>query len=194
MKLRLGLWIALVVVTTCSAQPRASKQNTTPHADSQNSLSLTLTIRAERQGYQMGDSVPLEVQLTNPGPGTLYLFDDVCWNPGNFLTIDVFTPDGKEVSGKLDYLRDCLPPPPRRNDTSSFFKLEPQSFYGIIENFTVSELVPGPGEYDIVVHYEASLSADWIAKYGGKRIAELPIWTRDHPVLASNRLHITIKP
>jgi hypothetical protein len=142
----------------------------------------------------MGEAVSLEVQLTNVSPGTLYLFDDVCWNPGNFLTMQVLTTDGKEVSGKLDYLRDCLPPPPRRNDTSRFFRLEPGTFYGVIENFTVRELVPGPGEYDIVVHYEAAISADWIAKYGGAKIAELPVWTRDQPVLASNRLRISIKP
>jgi hypothetical protein len=191
---RLGFWIALVVATTCSAQQQHSEQNTRSNTNRRGSLKLTLTTRAERQGYRMSDSVPLEVQLTNPGPSTLYLFDDVCWNPGNFLTIDVFTPEGKEVSGKLDYLRDCLPPPPRRNDTSRFFKLEPESFYGIIEKFTVSELVPGPGEYDIVIHYEAALSVDWIAKYGGKKIAELPIWTRDCPILASNRLRITVKP
>jgi hypothetical protein len=85
MKLRIGWWIAVVSLTTCSAQPRVSKQTTTPRADSRSSLRLTITIRAERHEYQMGDSVPLEVQLTNPGPGTLYLFDDVCWNPGNFL-------------------------------------------------------------------------------------------------------------
>lgn len=189
-----GIWLILAVVATCSAQQQKSKHNSAPFSDSRSSLKLTLSIRASRQAYQMDESVPLEVQLTNTGRSTLYLYDDVCWNPGNFLTVQVLAADGKEVSGKLDCLRDCLPPSPRRNDISRFIKLEPESFYGVIENFTVRELVPGPGEYDIVVHYEAAISADWIAKYGGAKIAELPVWTRDQPVLASNRLHISAKP
>jgi hypothetical protein len=142
----------------------------------------------------MSETVPLEVRLTNTGPGALYLFDDVCWNPGNFLTLDVFALDGHGVSGKLEYLRDCLPPSPRRNDTSRFHKLEPKTLFGVVENFKVAELVPGPGAYDIVVHYEAALSASWIAKYGGPKIAELPIWTRDQPLLTSNRFRISVKP
>lgn len=142
----------------------------------------------------MSELVPLEVQLTNMGTGDLYLFDDICWNPGNFLTMQVFSTDGKEVSPPLEYLRDCLPGPPRRNDISRFFRLEPKTFYGVIENFIVRELVVEPGEYDIVVHYKAALSADWIKKYGGTKIADLPIWTREQPQLGSNRLRISIMP
>ena len=142
----------------------------------------------------MSDNVPLEVQLTNTGSSTVYVYDDVCFNPGNFLTIEVFTASGKEVSVPITFLRDCLPPPPRRNDTSGFFRLESQSFYGIIENYAIRELVAGPGEYDVVVHYEAALSKNWIAKYGGTKIATLPVWTREQPVLTSNRLRINVKP
>jgi len=160
----------------------------------ESSLRLTLTIRADRLVYSLGDTVPLEVQLTNTGSGTLYVYDDVCFNPGNFLTLEVFTASGKEVSVPITYLRDCLPPPPRRNDLSRFFRLEPQNFYGIIENYAVRELVAEPGEYDVVVHYEAALSKKWIAKYGGAKIAELPVWTREKPVLTSNRLRINVKP
>lgn len=187
-----GLLLASTAVTSFSLQ--ISHKSSEVSARSENSLRLSLTIRAERQEYRMSDSVPVEVQLTNTGSRTLYLFDDVCWNPGNFLTMHVFAPDGKEVSGKLEFLRDCLPPPPSRNDTSRFFRLEPDTFYGVIEKFTVQELVPGPGDYEVVVYYEAALSGASITKYGGEKIANLPIWTKDQPLLRSNRLHVTIKP
>ena len=141
----------------------------------------------------MADNVRLEVQLTNIGSQTLYVYDDICWNLGNFLTIHVLTPDGKEVSGKMDSWRDCLPPPPHRDDLSRFTRLEPQRFYGLIENFTLQELVPGPGQYEIVVHYEPALTTDWIDKYGGPEIVKLPIWTRDEPMLISNRIRITVR-
>lgn len=187
--------VLLLAVTASSAQQVDKKRNAETHAEgSRRPLRLSLAIRADQQAYGMADVVPLSTQFTNVGEGTLYLFDDVCWNPGNFLTIHVFTAGGKEVSGKSDFLRDCLPPPPSKNDTTRFLKLDPDSFYGVIEKFSVRELVPGPGEYDIVVYYEAALSSDSIRRYGGDKIATLPIWTRDQPLLTSNRLRITVKP
>ena len=189
---QIGVCLLVALVSLCSAQQaRNEKRSPSPH---DSSLRLSLTIRADRQVYSLSDAVPLEVQLTNTGPSTLYLFDDVCFNPGNFLTFEVFTTSGKEVSVPITFLRDCLPPPPRRNDTSSFFRLEPQSFYGVIEKYAVRELVAEPGEYDVVVHYEAALSTDWIAKYGGAKIVALPVWTREQPVLTSNRLRLSVKP
>jgi len=186
--------LVLAVAVSC-AQQVDKKRNGETHAESSlSALRLSLAIRAEQQAYEMSDVVRLSTQLTNVGEGTLYLFGDVCWNPGNFLTIHVFTPEGKEVSGKSDFLRDCLPPPPSKNDTTRFLKLDPDSFYGVIEKFSVRELVPGPGEYDIVVYYEAALSSDSIRRYGGDKIAALPIWTRDQPLLTSNRLRIMVKP
>jgi hypothetical protein len=64
----------------------------------------------------------------------------------------------------------------------------------VIEKYAVRELVAEPGEYDVVVHYEAALSTDWLAKYGSEKIAALPVWTREQPVLTSNRLRISVKP
>lgn len=142
----------------------------------------------------MRDTLHLEAQLTNTGTDTVYLFDDVCWNPGNSLNIQVFDVEGKEVSGHSDFLRDCLPPPPAHDDITRFFKLEPRTFYGVVEKFDIRELVPGPGEYSIVVHYLSGLSKDWVSQYGGDKMAALPIWTRDYPELSSNRLHIVVKP
>lgn len=113
----------------------------------------------------MRDTLHLEAQLTNTGTDTVYLFDDVCWNPGNSLNIQVFDVEGKEVSGHSDFLRDCLPPPPAHDDITRFFKLEPRTFYGVVEKFDIRELVPGPGEYSIVVHYLSGLSKDWVSQY-----------------------------
>jgi hypothetical protein len=172
--------VLLLAVAVSPAQQIEKKGNVETHAEgSHGPLKLSLTIRTDQQVYGMADVVQLSTQLTNIGGGELYLFDDVCWNLGNFLTIHVFTTQGKEVSGKSDFLRDCLPPPPRKNDATQFLRLEANSFYGVIEKFSVRELVPGPGEYDIVVYYEAALSSDWITKYGGDKVATLPIWTRD---------------
>jgi hypothetical protein len=184
----------LVVTASIAQQPGKKSANVPRTTSSGSALRLSLAIRADQPTYGMSDVVQLSTQFTNIGEGILYLFDDICWNPATSLTIHVFTPQGKEVSGKSVFLRDCVRPPPHQNDASRFLRLEPDSFYGVIEKFSVGELVPGSGEYDIVVNYESALSSDWITKYGGDRIATLPIWTRDQPLLTSNRLRISVKP
>ena len=177
----------------CSAHQN-SKPNKVSHKNPTQTLRLSLLVRADRSQFRMNGAVRVEVQLTNIGDDTLYLFDDVCWNPANFLTVRVFDMHGKEVSGHSDFLRDCLPPPPARDDTSRFFKLEPGTFYGVVEKFKMQELVPGPGEYSVVVQYVSAISKDWVSEYGGEKMAALPIWTRDYPELSSNRLHMVVKP
>jgi hypothetical protein len=81
----MAVWIVVAAVTFSLGQRVVEKQQRQPSPSAD--LKMALTIRANQLSYRMGDTVPLEVQLTNTGTSTLYLFDDVCWNPGNFLTI-----------------------------------------------------------------------------------------------------------
>ena len=188
--------IALSIVllaNPCSSQG-TSKQSEENHKSPSRGLRLSLSIRTDRLEYRIHDVLRIETQLTNTGEDTLYLFDGVCWNPGNLLNVHVFDVRGKEVSGHSDFLRDCLPPPPAHDDTTRFFKLEPGTFYGVVEKFDIRELVPEPGEYSMEVHYLSGISKDWVSKYGSDKMAALPIWTRDYPELSSNRLHIVVKP
>jgi hypothetical protein len=155
---------------------------------------LTLSILTEKREYRMDDTLQLETRFTNSGTQTFYVFDEFCWNPGNLLNIHAFNPSGKEVSGHSVFLRDCVPPPPSRDDTSRFIELEPGSFEGFAEKFAVRELVPEPGEYDLIVNYQSVISKKWISEYGGPKLATLTIWTNEYPKMGSNRLHITVKP
>jgi hypothetical protein len=101
--------------------------------------------------------------------------------------------NGKDIQGHL--LLDCLPPPPREGDVYQFFRLAPHRFYGLEEDFKISELVNGPGAYDIAATFSSFLSSDWTTKYLVKdAIAKLPLWTREGPPLTSNRVHITVEP
>jgi hypothetical protein len=185
------IFMICLAAAVCLAQQ--SKSNSDQPAPSSPAFQLSLTIKADRQSYRMKDAMRLETQLTNTGTQIFYLFDDVCWNPANFLTIYLFSISGKEVHGHSGFLRDCLPPPPLRDDTSRFLKLEPGAFQRDTEKFDVRELVPGPGEYIIVVHYKGALSQEWISEYGGDKMKALPIWTRERPTLRSNEFHVTIR-
>lgn len=157
-------------------------------------LRLELSILTEKPEYRMGDGLRLETRFTNDGTAPFYLFDDLCWNPGNLLNIHAFNHLGKEVFGHSDFLRDCVPPPPSRNDTSRFIQLEPGAFEASAEEFDLGELVPAPGEYDLVVYYHSGISKEWISRYGGSKLAALSVWTSEYPQLSSNRLHITVRP
>lgn len=186
--------LSMVLLSNPYSFQETDKPGKEQHKSPSTTLQLSLSIRANRSEYRISDMLRMETQFTNTGEDTLYLFEDVCWNLGNLLTIHVFDVRGKEVSGHSDLLRDCLPPPPLHDDISRFFKLEPGTFYGVVEKFAIRELVPGPGEYSMVVHYLSGISADWISKFGSDRMATLPIWTRDRPELCSNRLRIVVKP
>ena len=157
------------------------------------SLYLELGVTAPRQTYRMKDKVQFEVRLRNTGTRDLYLLDDICWNPGNLLNVHVFNPAGKEVSGKSDFLRDCLPPPPEADDMSRFRLLKPGAAYGVTEKFSIRELVPKPGDFDVLVAYHSVISAKWIREYGGEKIASLPVWTSELPTVASNQIHIVVR-
>jgi hypothetical protein len=180
----------LTLFSVLALVPSCSRDHGAPVRD----LKLGLSILTDAHEYPMRGVLRLDTRLMNPGADTVYVFDDFCWNPGNLLNIHAFDISGKEVYGHSDVLRDCLPPPPAPGDTSRFHKLEPGSFDSIVENFDIRGLVPGPGAYDIVVHYHTALSKDWVAKYGGRTLVSLPIWTSEYPELVSNRLHIIVSP
>lgn len=73
----------------CSSQ-ETSKQGKESHKSPSRALRLSLSIRSDRSEYRISDVLRMETQLTNTGEDTLYLFDDVCWNPGNLLNVQVF--------------------------------------------------------------------------------------------------------
>jgi hypothetical protein len=76
-----------------------------------------------------------------------------------------------------------------------FFKIEPNRFYGLAEDFKISDLVNGPGEYNISATFSSFLSSKWIAEFFGKEpIGKLPLWTVEQPPVNSNRIHIAVKP
>jgi len=154
---------------------------------------LLLGLKADRDTYRLSDTLHLETRLTNVGESDVYLWQwDLCWNPARGLTMRVVDSQGKDVQGRV--LLDCVPPPPRRGDVYQFFKLARGNFHGRAENFMVSDLVNGPGEYELCATYSSFLSSDWIAEFLAKDpIGKLPLWTMDQPPLVSNRVHIIVK-
>jgi hypothetical protein len=159
-----------------------------------NSLPLELVLKADRNTYRMSDTLHLETRITNIGEKEIYLWEgDLCWNPARGLSMRITGADGKDVQSP--FLLDCVPPPPRQGNAYQFVKISSERFYGLSENFKLSELVNGPGEYDLDATFSSFLSSKWTAEFLGKEpIAQLSLWTMEQPTITSNRIHITVKP
>jgi hypothetical protein len=70
-----------------------------------------------------------------------------------------------------------------------------QKDFRLAEHFKLSELVNGPGEYDVDATFNSFLSSKWTAEFlGQESIGKLPLLTMEQPSITSNRIHISVKP
>lgn len=182
--------LLLVAASTCVL---ARSTDSTHLAPSIAVPQLELALKTDRDTYRLSDTLHLETRLTNVGQTDVFIWEwDLCWNPARGLTMRITDAQGKDVQGRI--LLDCVPPPPRQGDVYQFFRLARGDFHGRAEDFAVSDLVNGPGEYNISAFFSGSLSRNWIAEFLAKDpIGKLPLWTMDKPPLTSNRVRINVK-
>ena len=155
---------------------------------------LQLTVRTDQRTYRMSDKVRMETQLLNTGNEDLYIWEwDLCWNFARGLSMYLTTPDGTPV--QVNFLFDCVPPPPKEGNFYAFIKLEPGRFYGVADEIKVSDVVSKPGQYDISVTYKSSLSRSFIRQFlSHDPISTLPVWTMEQPTVNAARMRIIVKP
>jgi hypothetical protein len=180
---------ATLVLVALSVGPAA-----TPGKDDQPKPPLQLTVRVDRQSYRMSDNLTLETQLTNVSDSPVFVDEwNLCWNFARGLVLHVI--DAKELEVRTDFLLDCVPPPPRAGDVYRFVKIDGGRFYGLLDKFPIHEIVNKPGEYDLDVSFESSLSASWVSQFlANDPISKLPLWTMEKPVLRAARIHIKVIP
>jgi hypothetical protein len=108
-------------------------------------------------------------------------------------TLDVLHYGGRHVQG--NFLFDCVPPPPKEGNVYAFIKLEPGRFYGIADEIKVTDVVSKPGEYDISVTYNSSLSRSFIKEFlKHDPISTLPVWTMEQPTVKAPKVRIVVQP
>ena len=178
----------LIVVAAISSLAQAANK------PAQRQMQLQLTAKPDRLVYRMSDTIKVQTQLLNTGIGDVYVWgSDLCWNMARGLSIYLVRSDGSPARGKV--LFDCLPPPPSNGEAEGFLKLRAGASHATSDDFTASDLVDKPGEYDLQITFTSFLSRKWIRQfYPSKPIAKLPIWTLEEPKLTSPRVHLTIKP
>ena len=150
---------------------------------------LQLTVRTDRQAYSIKGTMLMEVQLTNVGEDTLYVYRwDLCWGQGLALNMRVKDSEGRDVHTTI--LWDCIPPPPKPDEPSQFIRLEPSNFYGLRDEIKLREIVNKPGKYQLIIQIGSSLSPEFLKDAG---FPNLPYWTTpDKPL--TRRIRITVTP
>ena len=155
---------------------------------------ISLSVRTDQQTYRMSDKIRMETQLLNSGNEDVYIWEwDLCWNFARGLSMFLTTPDGTPVQG--DFLFDCVPPPPKEGNVYAFIKLEPGRFYGIADEIKVTDVVNKPGDYDISVTYNSSISRSFVKEFlKHDPISTLPLWTMEQPTVRTTKVRIIVKP
>jgi hypothetical protein len=155
---------------------------------------LQLTVRTDKKTYRMSDKIRMETQLLNTGNEDVYIWEwDLCWNFARGLSMYFTMADGTPVQG--NFLFDCVPPPPKEGNVYAFIKLEPGRFYGIADEIKLTDVVSKPGEYDISVTYNSSLSRSFIKEFlKHDPISTLPVWTMEQPTVKAPKVRIVVQP
>lgn len=155
---------------------------------------LQLTVRTDHHTYRMSDKVRMETQLLNTGNEDVYIWEwDLRWNFARRLSMYLTTPDGTAVQG--DFLFDCVPPPQKEGNVYAFVKLEPGRFYGITDEIKMTDVVSKPGEYDLSVTYNSSISRSFLKEIlKHDAISTLSVWTMEQPAIKAPKVRIIIKP
>jgi len=183
----LTITILLVAVMVAQGQSKTSRAGTPKTA------LLRMSAKADRADYRIGETMKLEVSLENVGDTEIYVYDDVCFSPSIGYGTHVFDQNRKEVFGEREFIKECLMPPPKPGAVSRFTRMAPHSSLKMQEVFQVKELVPEAGEYNLVLTYRSSLSAEFLKQaYANDPLGRLPIWTTDQGFIDSGQVHFRV--
>ena len=184
-------FVLAYLIAVAMTAPVAAQVDT---ANKPASQALVVSVRTDQQTYRMSDRIRMETQILNTGHDDVYLWEwDLCWNFAQGLSMYLTTPDGKPVQG--DFLFDCVPPPPKEGSIYAFVKLKRGRFYGIANEIKVTDVVNKPGNYDISVTYQSSISSSFIKEFlRHDPISALPVWTMEQPTIKAPKIRIVVNP
>ena len=145
---------------------------------------LTVRLTSDKALYCLADTIQLRIARENTGESEVFIHK--LWNWG-ISKIRVFDSAGTEL-GAVMYPTDDPPP----IATSDFILLHAgKSFDTRIER-RMTDLVQGPGEYELLVEYSQYLTDSLARKY--IKQPGIPFWSKERGPVTSNRIKIRINP
>ena len=143
---------------------------------------LSLSAKIDKHTYREGESMSLEVDLSNDSGDPIYLFGILSWGPSASLESFVTDLDLREEVNPV-FWSDSHPLPPEGQ--GDFIKLSPRHFWGTHRRISLEDLnTQKPGKYQLKVVYHSP----FLEKYGHG----LPIWGRERGTISSNLVEFVV--
>src|SRR5262245_48772309 len=125
---------------------------------------LKVSVRTDKQIYKRGETIQLDVFLTNTGDRLIHIYNYLSWGYSSSLTLHVYNHAGKEVQAR--FLDDTITPPPPPEEDYYFVSLKPNHLFGVRRTSPLEELnINQPGQYKIIVEYHSPIPK----KYGKEK-------------------------
>jgi hypothetical protein len=143
---------------------------------------LAITLRADMDTYGRGGTLRLEVTLLNRSADAIALYGQLLWGPNAGLQLHVIGADGKEI--RRPHVDHDFIVPSSIGSHGSYLKLPSGHYFGTVREIPLSQLVPEPGDYQLVVDYLSPAPAALVHIKG--------LWPRERGTLRSPPLLIRV--
>ncbi len=177
MLLKRVVWVSILVLSCVIAAILHA------HVGADNETKLSVLLSSDKKDYSLEEEIHWDARVLNSGTAPLTIFGHLRWGYGAGLTIHVSDSADRDVPTR--YLDDDMILPTEADDRYSYVVLAPGHYLGASRPDHVSDLVQKPGTYFVYVQYKIPLPK----KYGkGPNF-----WSREKPVVVSNRVEIDVR-
>jgi hypothetical protein len=177
------LVLTLGLISAFAAHPDVTK-NLQEKDSALKSSDLEVFMAADKQTYNPGDKIKLDVRLINNNAvKDIFVYGTLQFGVRASFTLFRRDANGKEVPTR--FINDAWELPPKSGEVSAFVKLLPFHFLGKTYKSTIyMQHMEKPGKYSIWVEYHCPISAS--------DAAVSPFWGKENGTIKSNVVEIKV--
>jgi hypothetical protein len=182
--LLLGIVVVASVVVALPTEKGSYLQKTS--TVKQTSKRLDVSITTDRKKYRLREKLEITVKLNNPDyVKEVSVYGQLGWGYYSSLNYTIRDKTGKPVQPTV--LLDDMVPPPKRDDSSLFVKLNPDHFLGTHYAERLARLgLKRPGRYSLVVQYHSPISKS--------AVDIVNFWSKEDGTIDSNTIYFEVLP
>ncbi len=143
-----------------------------------------LAASLDKNQASMNDPVTISVSLVNTSDVPLVFYGRLLWGHSGGLVLTIKDQQG-EVRHSWKFVDEKIVPKTLR-EGKNFVTLRPSHFFGARRTETLSDLVPGPGEYTLEIEYCSPVPRRYYPVEG--------FFGRESGCLVAPPIHLTVEP